>query len=554
MLYARLGGAEAVSDTIRPCHLPEHPARRLRRAPRTIKSLVVAPSSTDTLAYSPEERTVSRRIAAGVVFAALAGFASTPLFAACDTTAPVLTGFNVGPPTIDTTTSSQDVTCSMTMTDDLSGVAFMTCQLAPPAGVVEKIPPYCIAFAPNSGTPRNGVWSCVITLPRYSPSGVWTIRQALAKDTVGNAIVYTASQLAALGYPSSLTVTSDPDTLPPVQTAISLSPGSLDVSSGPQNLTCNMTVTDNKSGVHLSVCAIFSPSTSQKLGCEAFAPSSGTIMNGVFSCSVTVPQYAEAGDWTSQGASEDFALNDPVNAGPPITSVAVTSANPDTEVPTLTSFDFNPKSVSDGTGLQQVVCTVVATDSLAGVDTAICRLTSPVNHASLSCTATAPSSGTRNNGTFQCSLSVPQYAAAGSGTWEVNLTDLAGNTTDYQPQVPVLTVACAAGDAETTCRFAADRQSLTWDPMAGATRYNVYRGPLTNFVDANADHIPDGGYGTCQNSRDANLTDTTFVDTDIPTVAQKGFFYLVDYKSGSAELGLGANGFGTARTESSPCP
>jgi hypothetical protein len=136
----------------------------------------------------------------------------------------------------------------------------------------------------------------------------------------------------------------------------------------------------------------------------------------------------------------------------------------------------------------------------------------------------------------------------------VNLTDLAGNTTEYQAQAPVLAVSCAAGDAETTCRFAADRQSLTWDGMAGATRYNVYRGPLTNLVDANADHVPDGGYGTCQNSRDANLTDTTFVDTDIPTVAQKGFFYLVDYKSGGVEVGLGANSFGAARTESSPCP
>jgi hypothetical protein len=507
------------------------------------------------LAHSPEERIVSRRIAAGVVFAALAGFASTPLFAACDTTAPVLTGFNVGPSSIDTTSSSQTVTCSMTLTDDLSGVGAFSCELAPPATSNEKfILPYCTALAPSSGTPRNGVWSCTITLPRYSHSGVWTVRQAFAQDAVGNPIVYTASQLAALGYPSSLTVTSDADNSPPVQTAISLTPGTLDVSSGPKTLTCNMTVTDDKSGVFASACAFYSPSTSQQLFCESFAPTSGTIMNGVFSCSVTLTQYSEPGTWTAQGAAEDFAFNGALNAGPPLGSAVVTSANPDTQPPTLVSFNINPTSVSDGTGPQPVVCTMAVIDSIAGVDTAICEVSSPVNNASVSCTATGPVSGTRNNGTFQCSLSVPQYAGAGSATWEANITDLAGNTTGLQSQVPVLAVTCAAGDAETTCRFAADRQSLTWDPMAGATRYNVYRGPLTNLVDANADHVPDGGYGTCQNSRDANLTDTTFVDTDIPTVAQKGFFYLVDYKSGSAELGLGANGFGTARTESSPCP
>ncbi|HJQ99903.1 MAG TPA: hypothetical protein VJ826_16425 [Candidatus Polarisedimenticolaceae bacterium] len=83
---------------------------------------------------------------------------------------------------------------------------------------------------------------------------------------------------------------------------------------------------------------------------------------------------------------------------------------------------------------------------------------------------------------------------------------------------------------QTTCRFTT-KTSLTWDPVAGATQYNVYRGPLTNLVDANLDHLPDGGYGTCQNARDANLTDTAFADADVPTVAQKGFFYLVARRS-----------------------
>jgi hypothetical protein len=134
----------------------------------------------------------------------------------------------------------------------------------------------------------------------------------------------------------------------------------------------------------------------------------------------------------------------------------------------------------------------------------------------------------------------------------VSLTDLAGNSSE-NPLAVSLTVDCNAGVVETTCRFAGNKTTLTWDVVAGATKYNVYRGPLTNLVDANLDHLPDGGYGTCQNSRDANLTDTTFVDTDIPSVAQKGFFYLVSYTSGG-EKGLGTNSFGTARTVSSPCP
>jgi hypothetical protein len=135
----------------------------------------------------------------------------------------------------------------------------------------------------------------------------------------------------------------------------------------------------------------------------------------------------------------------------------------------------------------------------------------------------------------------------------VTLDDLAGNSVDL-PQAILLTVDCAAGDLETTCRLAADKQTLSWDPIAGASQYDVYRGPFTNLVDANADHLPDGGYGTCQNSRDGNLTDTVFVDADVPSAAQKGFFYLVAYKSGVLEQGLGTNSFGANRTVAATCP
>ena len=110
-----------------------------------------------------------------------------------------------------------------------------------------------------------------------------------------------------------------------------------------------------------------------------------------------------------------------------------------------------------------------------------------------------------------------------------------------------------ASDPETTCRFP-NHTTMTWDAIAGSTQYNLYRGPLTNLVDTNADHLPDAGYGTCQNSRDAVLTDTSFVDADVPTLAQKGFFYLVAYKSGGVEKGLGTNSYGTARTELATCP
>jgi len=207
-----------------------------------------------------------------------------------------------------------------------------------------------------------------------------------------------------------------------------------------------------------------------------------------------------------------------------------------------------------------VTCTIGVADSPSGVDTATCNfsITTFVPPASFvtqsqSCTSTTPASGTRNSGTFQCGVVFPRYSVGGMWSSSVTLTDLTGNSQDL-PQASFLTVDCAAADPETTCRFAADKQTLSWDVVAGAATYDVYRGPLTNLTDANADHLPDGGYGTCQNSRDGNVTDTSFVDGDVPSAAQKGFFYLVAYKTGGVEKGLGTNSFGTARTVVSTCP
>jgi hypothetical protein len=149
-------------------------------------------------------------------------------------------------------------------------------------------------------------------------------------------------------------------------------------------------------------------------------------------------------------------------------------------------------------------------------------------------------------------VTIPRYSAGGSWDADVELTDQVGNASPL-PQPEQLTVACAGGAAETTCRFS-NKTTLIWDPIPGATRYNVYRLALSNMVDANQDHLPDSGYGACRNSTDPDLTDTTLADTQVPTAAQKGFSYLVSYTSGGSEQGLGTNSYGDPRTVNTPCP
>jgi hypothetical protein len=479
----------------------------------------------------------------------------TPSRADCDTSAPVLTGFSFTPNAINTTSASQAVTCNMTLTDNLAGVSGPSCSFTAPDGIHQQS---CTSAAPTSGTPLDGTWSCVLTFPRYSPSGVWTAG-VNAPDAVGNTSLGPIDP-GTLGFPSTLTITSAPDTAAPVLTLFTLTPNAVTVSVTAQTVTCNMTLTDNLSGVAFASCQLAAPDSDQIVSCGSAAPASGTRTNGVFSCMVTIPHFADAGTWTPQVFAVDQVGNAPSAAFTPAATLAVTSIPEDIVVPSLSSFDFNPKTISVGGSGKPVICSMAVADSPAGVDTATCSFSiftfvppSDFVNQRQSCTAAVPSTGTRNSGTFQCTVTMPRYSAGGLWSSDVALTDLAGNSADY-PQALQLTVDCAAGDLETTCQFGANKQSLNWTSVAGATQYNVYRGPQTNLVDANADHVPDGGYGTCQNSRDAILTDTTFLDTDVPSVAQKGFFYLVSYKAGGIEKGLGTNSYGTPRTVAAPCP
>ena len=80
-------------------------------------------------------------------------------------------------------------------------------------------------------------------------------------------------------------------------------------------------------------------------------------------------------------------------------TLAVTSVPEDIAGPSLTSFDFNPKSISVGSGPKPVVCTMGVADSPAGVDTATCTLQFfdivgfDFVIQSQSCTATTPFTG-----------------------------------------------------------------------------------------------------------------------------------------------------------------
>jgi hypothetical protein len=94
-----------------------------------------------------------------------------------------------------------------------------------------------------------------------------------------------------------------------------------------------------------------------------------------------------------------------------------------------------------------------------------------------------------------------------------------------------------------------DATHLTWDTLTGALTYNLYRGSLGTFVDADHNGAADA-YGACLDSGLAAPADT---DATIPP-AGSGLYYLVTGRNPAGEGTLGPASSGAIRPNTSACP
>ena len=84
------------------------------------------------------------------------------------------------------------------------------------------------------------------------------------------------------------------DVTPPILTAFSFTPTTIDTASGPASVAVSVSATDNLAGVSFAAVAFRSPSGVQVDGASSFSPApsvSGTIH-------VSFPQFSAVGTWT----------------------------------------------------------------------------------------------------------------------------------------------------------------------------------------------------------------------------------------------------------------
>ena len=210
----------------------------------------------------------------------------------CDSTAPTFSAVTA-PETIDTSLESKVVTVTLTVADNLAGVDFVFITLSGPTGQLIQNG----SATRISGDATSGRYRMLLTLPRYSQTGTWTINAELGDLAENRRQV----QL------SSITQTGTGDTSAPTFSAVT-APETIDTSLESKVVTVTLTVADNLAGVDFVFITLSGP-TGQLIQNGSATRISGDATSGRYRMLLTLPRYSQTGTWTINAELGDLAEN-----------------------------------------------------------------------------------------------------------------------------------------------------------------------------------------------------------------------------------------------------
>ena len=148
---------------------------------------------------------------------------------------PQLQDLTLKPSSIDTSSSSQTVTLTAHVTDDLSGFIAGSVSFVSPNG---KQSIQSGEFERVSGTALDGVYEIPVIFKQASEAGAWEISAIHLSDQAGNERLLESVQIKELGLPHTVSVTT------PEQHLLTVSrkgTGSDGVTSSPAGISCGVT-------------------------------------------------------------------------------------------------------------------------------------------------------------------------------------------------------------------------------------------------------------------------------------------------------------------------
>jgi len=225
-------------------------------------------------------------------------FGNHQIAASEDTEPPDVLSFDFDPKAVDTSASSQEITVTTRLTDDLSGFSSATVRFESPSDS-QSASVSLSSLDRISGDELNGVYEDKMTLPQYSEPGTWKLDYISFRDNVGNRKQLFEDDVAALGFPTEFEVESVGDAEPPDILSFDFDPKAVDTSTSSQEITAATRLTDDLSGLSSASVRFKSPSGGQSAS-VSLSPNdriSGDELDGVYEDEMTLPRYSEPGTW-----------------------------------------------------------------------------------------------------------------------------------------------------------------------------------------------------------------------------------------------------------------
>jgi hypothetical protein len=351
-----------------------------------------------------------------------------------DTENPALQDFSISPASIDTTSADASVTFTADVSDDLSGVDSVAIDTTSPAN------PGSTGYELRtlaSGTQQAGQFADTFKFPQYSTPGQHVINGVIVKDRAGNKAIYSADDLAAMGFPTSFEQTGVTDTTKPQLARLVVTPTAVNTANENREIKFTVTATDDLSGVDMVGVGMVWPTG---LGSGSGSrPGSGTDLRVTWAGSLWLPRYAPHGEYPIWIELADRAGNDAFYDSNQLAAMGFTSAveqtgSGDLREPVLNSLSIDPQVVDASSDDRTVSFRFGASDDLAGVAEIRLVVTGP-NGATYSLDWPPQLvTGSDTDGVWRGDLTLPRYSPRGTYTVrELYVTDRASNERYYSP-------------------------------------------------------------------------------------------------------------------------
>lgn len=332
---------------------------------------------------------------------------------------PSLLNITLSQTSVDTSAAQASVTFLLWGSDDI-GISQFSGSLVGPDRTY-----YISTSTLTAGGPLLGSMTMVWTLPRFSPSGWYTLTSLSCTDASGKTttVASTTGFLLGSAVPLRVQQIGPGDLRVPNITGIHLLTSAVDSSQAAATFLATLNASDDFAGVQYVNIYIGPPSGAldNQLSCTVYTYAVGTLWASL-TCSFTMPLLAAQGTWTFNSLTcydyanryKTYNAGDLIALGITPPSIQQTGLA-DSQPPQIFNFSMSPTVVNTSAGAAAVTVTFFVGDD-RGINTCAAYLLRPDSgslYVSSSTFSAAVTTGTKLLGTISTTLTIPQYSPAG---------------------------------------------------------------------------------------------------------------------------------------------